>query len=35
MFKVTTLSLENVQKTKEGNIDFKKDFFGKATTPLD
>ena len=31
MFKVTTLSLENVQKTKEGNIDFKKDFFGKAT----
>ncbi len=31
MFKVTTLSLENTQKTKEGDIDFKKDFFGKAT----
>ncbi len=31
MFKVTTLSLENTPKTKEGDIDFKKDFFGKAT----
>ncbi|MEO6130623.1 MAG: amino acid--tRNA ligase-related protein, partial [Saprospiraceae bacterium] len=31
MFKVTTLSLENVQKNKEGDVDFKKDFFGKAT----
>ncbi len=31
MFKVTTLSLENVQKNKEGGVDFKEDFFGKAT----
>ncbi|HZV68876.1 MAG TPA: asparagine--tRNA ligase [Saprospiraceae bacterium] len=31
MFKVTTLSLDNVQKNKEGDVDFKKDFFGKAT----
>lgn len=31
MFKVTTLSLENTQKNKEGEVDFKKDFFGKAT----
>jgi asparaginyl-tRNA synthetase len=31
MFKVTTLSLENTQKNKEGDVDFKKDFFGKAT----
>ncbi|MEP6647810.1 MAG: asparagine--tRNA ligase [Saprospiraceae bacterium] len=31
MFKVTTLSLDNTQKNKEGEVDFKKDFFGKAT----
>lgn len=31
MFKVTTLSLENVQRDAAGNIDFKKDFFGKPT----
>ncbi len=29
MFKVTTLDLNNIPKTKEGNIDFKEDFFGK------
>jgi len=31
MFKVTTLSLDNVAKNKEGDVDFKKDFFGRAT----
>ena len=31
MFRVTTLSLDNPPKTKEGEIDIKKDFFGKAT----
>lgn len=29
MFQVTTLNLENPPKTKEGKIDFTKDFFGK------
>ena len=29
MFKVTTLDLENVPMTEEGNVDFSKDFFGK------
>lgn len=29
MFQVTTLDLENVPKTKEGQIDFTQDFFGK------
>lgn len=29
MFKVTTLDLNNIAKTEEGNIDFKDDFFGK------
>ena len=29
MFKVTTLDLLNVPKTEEGEIDYKKDFFGK------
>lgn len=29
MFKVTTLALDNVPRTKEGEIDFKKDFFEK------
>lgn len=31
MFHVTTLDLENLPRTKEGNIDFDRDFFGKAT----
>lgn len=31
MFKVTTLDLNNVPKTDEGEVDFKKDFFGKPT----
>jgi asparaginyl-tRNA synthetase len=31
MFQVTTLPLNNAPKNKEGEIDFKKDFFGKAT----
>ncbi len=31
MFKVTTLDLDNPPKTEEGEIDFKEDFFGKAT----
>src|SRR5699024_10321229 len=32
MFRVTTLDLENVPKTKEGAIDFTKDFFKKETS---
>ncbi len=31
MFSVTTLPLDQIPKTEEGKIDFKKDFFGKAT----
>ncbi|MCU4174703.1 asparagine--tRNA ligase [Carboxylicivirga sp. N1Y90] len=31
MFKVTTLDLDNTPKTEEGQIDYSKDFFGKAT----
>lgn len=31
MFKVTTLDIGNPPKTEEGNVDFDKDFFGKAT----
>lgn len=31
MFKVTTLDLDKVPKTKEGDIDYKRDFFGKET----
>ncbi len=31
MFRVTTLDLKNLPKTEEGEIDFKKDFFGKET----
>lgn len=31
MFKVTTLDIGNPPKNEEGNVDFKKDFFGKAT----
>ncbi|WOO88125.1 asparagine--tRNA ligase [Mollicutes bacterium LVI A0039] len=29
MFQVTTLDLDNVPKTEEGQVDYKKDFFGK------
>lgn len=31
MFRVTTLDLKNLPKTEDGEIDFKKDFFGKET----
>jgi len=31
MFQVSTLNLDNVPKNEQGNVDFKKDFFGKAT----
>ncbi|WP_114777336.1 asparagine--tRNA ligase [Botryobacter ruber] len=31
MFKVTTLDLDNLPRTEEGQIDFKEDFFGRAT----
>ena len=31
MFQVTTLDLNNPPRTEEGKIDFKEDFFGKAT----
>ena len=30
-FKVTTLDLQNVPKTEEGNIDYSQDFFGKES----
>ncbi len=32
MFRVTTLDLENTQKTEEGKTDYSKDFFGKETS---
>ncbi len=31
MFRVTTLDLDNIPRTKEGEVDFKEDFFGKST----
>lgn len=31
MFQVTTLPLDNIPRNEEGNIHYKKDFFGKAT----
>ncbi len=31
MFRVTTLDLENLPRTKDGKVDTTKDFFGKAT----
>ncbi len=31
MFQVTTLDLDNLPRTKEGTIDYTKDFFGKHT----
>ena len=32
MFKVTTLDLDNPPRTKEGEIDYSEDFFGKKTS---
>ena len=31
MFRVTTLDMDNVPKTKEGEVDYSEDFFGKGT----
>ncbi len=31
MFQVTTLDLDNVPKNEDGEVDFRKDFFGKPT----
>ncbi|WP_026835587.1 asparagine--tRNA ligase [Eubacterium xylanophilum] len=31
MFRVTTLDMEDIPKDEDGNIDYKKDFFGKET----
>ncbi|HIR00170.1 MAG TPA: asparagine--tRNA ligase [Candidatus Scybalocola faecavium] len=31
MFQVTTLDLNNVPKTEDGQVDYRKDFFGKPT----
>ena len=31
MFQVTTLDLKSIPKTEEGGVNFKEDFFGKAT----
>ncbi len=31
MFRVTTLDLDNIPRTEQGDIDFKEDFFGKST----
>ena len=31
MFRVTTLDLDNIPRTEDGNIDFAQDFFGKST----
>ena len=32
MFRVTTLDLENLPKTKDGKVDYSKDFFGRETS---
>ena len=32
MFQVTTLPLDNVPKTEDGKVDYKKDFFGKPAS---
>ena len=32
MFQVTTMDLNNLHKTEDGNIDYQKDFFGKQTS---
>ncbi len=31
MFRVTTLDMENLPKTEDGNVDYSEDFFGKST----
>jgi len=31
MFRVTTLDLNNIPRTENGDVDFKEDFFGKST----
>lgn len=31
MFKVTTLDMDNLPKTKDGKVDYSQDFFGKST----
>ncbi len=31
MFRVSTLDMENLPRTEEGNVDFNEDFFGKET----
>ena len=31
MFQVTTMDLNNIPKTEDGQVDFKEDFFGKPT----
>lgn len=31
MFRVTTLDIDNIPRTKEGDVDFSQDFFGKST----
>ncbi|WMJ85250.1 asparagine--tRNA ligase [Anaerocolumna sp. MB42-C2] len=31
MFKVTTLDMDNLPRTKEGKVDYSEDFFGKGT----
>lgn len=31
MFQVTTMDMENLPKTEDGNVDYSQDFFGKAT----
>ena len=31
MFQVTTMDLNNIPKTEDGQVDYKKDFFGKPT----
>ncbi|MDE6749069.1 MAG: asparagine--tRNA ligase [Lachnospiraceae bacterium] len=32
MFQVTTLNLEDIPKTEDGNVDYSQDFFGKPTS---
>ena len=32
MFRVTTMDMENVQKTEDGAVDYTQDFFGKETS---
>ena len=31
MFRVTTMDLNNIPRTEEGQVDYSKDFFGKET----